>query len=251
MVLDLTLIIPCYNESVHIQRSLLDVMRVLGNTNLDYEVVLIDDRSQDDTLAKLTCFAADHGRIVVKHNERNLGRGGTVSRGIRESQARVVGFLDIDLSTQPVYVPYLTGLILEGIADVATCRRTYKIELRVLHRTFHRIILSHGYRRLSRWLLGHSLKDTETGFKFFDREKILPVLGQVEDQYWFWDTEIMVRSVLAGLRIVEVDSIFVRRPEKPSTVRIFRDVKAYLRNLFRFRKALRQSKRSWRNLHHG
>jgi len=239
MATDLTLIIPCFNESTHIERSLGDVVRVLTTSNLDYEIVLIDDGSRDDTREKLARLATTHGKVIVKLNEHNLGRGGTVMRGIRESQARVAGFLDIDLSTQPVYVPYLTRLILDGATDVATCRRTYKIELSVLHKTFHRIILSQGYRLLSRWMLHHALKDTETGFKFFHREKILPILDQVQDRHWFWDTEVMVRSSFAGLRVMEVDSLFVRRPEKPSTVRIFRDVMGYLRSLVRFRKALK------------
>jgi glycosyltransferase AglD len=240
MAKDLTLIIPCYNESTHIERSLAELALVLSTCNLDYEIVVIDDVSQDDTRAKLERLAALDSRICLRPNERNLGRGGTVMQGIRTSTARVAGFIDIDLSTHPVYVPYLTRLILDDKAEVATCRRTYKVELRVLHRVFHRLLLSHGYRHFSRLMFGHPLKDTETGFKFFDREKILPILDRITDHHWFWDTEVMVYAHRAGYRIIEVDSLFVRRPEKPSTVKILRDVIGYLRSAFRFRKTLRR-----------
>jgi hypothetical protein len=87
-------------------------------------------------------------------------------------------------------------------------------------------------------VLGHSLADTETGCKLFAREKVLPLLDLVEDPHWFWDTEIMVQAWLAGLRIHEEPSIFIRRPEKPSTVKLARDVRSYLRNLGRLRRRL-------------
>lgn len=240
--LDLSLIVPCYNEASHIDQSLPELVKVMSTSNLAYEIVLIDDSSSDDTRERLVRLAVMDARVRVEYNQRNLGRGGTVTRGFRESTATVVGFLDIDLSTQPVYAPYLTRLLLDDEADVATCRRTYKIELRVLHRTWHRILLSHGYRTFCRLMFRHGLKDTETGFKFFRREKLLPVLDRITDQHWFWDTEVMVLSHLFGYRIIEVDSLFVRRPAKPSTVKIIRDVAGYLRNAFRFRRALQEGR---------
>jgi glycosyltransferase involved in cell wall biosynthesis len=240
MAMDLSLIIPCYNEGTHIERSLPEVALVLSTTNLDYEIIVIDDCSRDDTREKLQRLAALDPRICLRPNDHNLGRGGTVTRGIRESSAKVVGFLDIDLSTHPIYAPYLSRMILDDKTDVATCRRTYKIELRVLHRTWFRMVLSHGYRRFSNLMFQHGLKDTETGFKFFNRVKILPILDQICDHHWFWDTEVMVLSQRAGLRVTEVDSLYVRRPEKPSTVKIVRDVLGYLKSAFHFRKRLKQ-----------
>lgn len=244
MAKDLSLIIPCYNESTHIERSLPEVVFVLSTTNLDYEIIVIDDCSTDDTRAKLERLADLDARIALRPNGHNLGRGGTVMRGIRESSAKVVGFLDIDLSTPPVYIPYLARMIMENMTDIATCRRTYKIEMRVLHRTFHRMILSHGYRHFSNLMFNHGFKDTETGFKFFNRAKILPILDQICDHHWFWDTEVMVLSRLSGLKVVEVDSLYVRRPEKPSTVKIVRDVLGYLRSAFRFKKALKKKRQA-------
>lgn len=239
MPLDLTLVIPCYRESSHIERSFPDLMAALHRCRLDWEVVFIDDGSPDDTVAKLTRLTAAEPRTRLVVNEKNLGRGGTVMKGIRASTAKCVGFIDIDLSTPPLYVPHLAALVCEDRVDVATCRRSYKIELQVFHKVWLRYILSYGYRVLGRAVLGHSLADTETGCKFFNREKILPVLDRIEDPRWFWDTEVMIYSWLAGLRIVEDASIFIRRPEKPSTVKVAHDVAEYLRNLAAFRRKVR------------
>lgn len=210
----------------------------MRNATFEFEILFIDDGSSDDTRDKLTSIRGVDNRIRVIFNDYNLGRGSTVAKGFRLSAANVVGFVDIDLSTQAIYIPYLTQLILDDIADVATCNRSYKIQLSVFHKIFVRYALSYGYRYFSRWYLGHGLRDTETGFKFFRREAIIPLLDQVEDTHWFWDTEIMVLAKNSCLRINEVDSIFIRRPQKPSTVKIARDVFCYLHNIFKFKRRM-------------
>ena len=122
--------------------------------------------------------------------------------------------------------------------DVATAKRNYTFRIR----SIDRYLLSKGYSRLVKWVLGFPLQDTETGFKFFNRAKILPVLEKTHDQKWFWDTEIMVRSYLAGLKIIEIPTLFIRRFDKQSTVNPLRDSVEYLVKLFRFKKQIKQEK---------
>ena len=108
-------------------------------------------------------------------------------------------------------------------ADVATVRRIYAFQLRSLDRYF----MSRGYSWLVRRLLGVPLRDTETGYKFFRRERLLPVLDEIQDPGWFWDTEFMVRAERRGLRIDEIPGAYVRRDDKTSTVRGLRDSVRY------------------------
>ena len=162
MALDLTLVIPCYREGSHIERSFVDLTDALRRSALDYEIIFIDDQSPDDTVPKLERLTAAHPRTRLERNPQNLGRGGTVMRGFRMSTAKVVGFIDIDLSTPPLYVAHLAHLILEDRTDVATCHRSYKVELEVLHKVWLRYVLSYGYRYLSRWYLGHPMRDITT-----------------------------------------------------------------------------------------
>jgi hypothetical protein len=87
-----------------------------------------------------------------------VGRGGTVSDGIRVACGRFVGFIDVDLEVHARYIlPCLIAL--EQGYDVATALRIYKLHLRSLHRH----IMSRGYHALLRWRLGLPLEDTETG----------------------------------------------------------------------------------------
>ena len=101
-----------------------------------------------------------------------------------------------------------------------------------------RYLMSRGYSFLVRRLLGVNLQDTETGFKFFRREKLLPILEQIRDPGWFWDTEFMVRALRKGLRIVEIPGAYLRRYDKTSTVRGLRDSAEYFLKLLSFRREL-------------
>jgi hypothetical protein len=125
---------------------------------------------------------------------------------------------------------------IENGADVATLRRIYAFQVRSLDRYF----MSRGYAFLVRRLLGVTIADTETGYKFFRRETVLPLLDEIEDPGWFWDTEFMVRAVRRGLRIREIPGAYVRRWDKTSKVSGLRDSLDYFAKLWRFRSELRR-----------
>jgi hypothetical protein len=103
--------------------------------------------------------------------------------------------------------------------------------------------MSRGYSFLVRHLLGVPFRDTETGYKFFRRETVLPLLDEIEDEGWFWDTEFMARAARRGLTVEEVPGAYIRREDKTSTVRGLRDSARYLAQLLRFRKTLGKGSR--------
>ncbi len=228
--LDLSVVLPCYNERVVIEESTAEIVRVLEGTRLSWEIIFVDDVSKDDTVARAQRLCAADSRLRLIRHERNTGRGRTATDGIRAARGAVVGFLDIDLEVPARYIPSAVEEIRAG-ADVICAWRIYLPELRLLHRE----IMSKGYSRLVRQQLRLPLRDTESGFKFFRRTRILPILDQAHNPGWFWDTEIMARAYFGGLRIVELPTIFVKRYEVPSTVRIIPDTIEYWRQLRRFR----------------
>ena len=234
---DLSLVVACYNEEVELEESVRQVVEILDNTRWTYEIIFVDDCSQDRTREIIEGLLVEYkGKNFRKlFHENNTGRGRAVADGIRIARGDVAGFIDIDLEVHARYIPSMMIAIQDG-ADLATAHRIYKVQLRL----FNRFILSTGYAWLVRQLLGVHLNDTETGYKFFKREKIMPVLDQVEDERWFWDTEIMVRSDLKGYRIVEIPCLFIRRYDRKSTVNVFRDSLDYLVKLWRFRRVVKQ-----------
>jgi glycosyltransferase AglD len=231
----LSLVLACYNEEETLVESFAEIRTILDTLQRPYEVIFVDDVSRDRTRAILQELVARHPDLdlrVVLH-EANQGRGATVGDGFRLARGTYTGYLDVDLETHPRYIPSLLRA-LEAGADVATVRRVYLLQLHSLDR----FALSRGYAWLVQRLLRTRVQDTETGFKFFRRERLLALLDQVRDRHWFWDTEIMVLAERQALRIVEIPGAFVRRHDKTSTLHPLRDTLVYFRQLWRFRKRL-------------
>ncbi|MCR9243648.1 MAG: glycosyltransferase family 2 protein [bacterium] len=233
---DLTVVIACYQEEGHLRDSVRELTAELDATGKRYELLFLEDKSTDRTADVIRELVANQPDWRAIYHEQNVGRGGTVTEGFLLARGDVVGFLDIDLEVHARFLPPVLAAIDDG-ADGATAFRGYKVGLRP--QSIVRHILSQGYRWLFRMLFDVPFKDPETGFKFFKRERIVPVVQQTRDKHWFWDSEIMVLAHKAGLRIVEVPCRFERRADKQSTVRIVSDVWKYLVAIRAFRRRLR------------
>jgi glycosyltransferase involved in cell wall biosynthesis len=229
----LSLVLACYNEEEILAESFLVIRETLDGMGRPYEILFVDDKSRDRTRRILDDIvrANPDVAITVLLHETNRGRGATVTDGFRAARGVIAGYIDVDLEVHPRYIPSLVRAIEKG-ADMAVVRRIYAFQLRHLDRYF----MSRGYSYLVRKLLDVSARDTETGYKFFRRETLLPVIEAIEDPAWFWDTEFMVRAERRGLRIEEVPGAYVRRQDKTSTVRGMRDSVRYFRKLLAFRK---------------
>ncbi len=234
--MDASIIIPCLNEEPHLYGNVEAIMRIMAATRFSYELILIDEVSEDatrETIARLADMARERGvpcRTVF--HERRMGRGATVREGLRLAQGRMAGFLDVDLEIAESYIPHLLSLLDRGEADMAMVRRCYKISLRP--QALLRVVLSRGYAAMVEKTLGIPPLDSETGYKFFLMSSMRPVLEECEHDGWFWDTEITALSMMRGRRVVEIPGLFMKNPVKRSTVRIVRDVRDYLRCLRTF-----------------
>jgi len=236
--LDLSVIIACYNEESVLANNVRKILEILDKSTFKYEIILVDDCSKDKTVEIAKDIVKTNKNMKLICHSANMGRGKAVEDGIKAARGRIAGFLDIDLQVPPHYIIPLAIEIING-ADVATALRIYDIRLHMLHR----FIISKGYHKLFSILLTTGIKDSETGFKFFNRDRILPVLDEIKEKHWFWDTEVMVRSCLKGYVIREIPCLCIREEEQKSTVKIFSDVAYYLKNIMRFRKELDSLKR--------
>ena len=236
----LSLVLACYNEAEHLERSFAEIRDTLEQVPFPFEIVFVDDASRDGTRELLARITAAHPQLQLRtlFHERNRGRGASVTDGFRAARGAVTGYIDVDLEVHSRYIPSLVRAIDAG-ADVATLRRIYAFQLRSLDRYF----MSRGYSFLVRRLLGVDFADTETGYKFFRRATLLPLLDEIQDPGWFWDTECMVRAARRGLRVVEIPGAYIRRQDKTSTVSGVRDSLRYFGQLVRFREKLRREGR--------
>lgn len=231
---DLSLVLPCYNEASLFAESVMRIREVLDASRLSYEIIFVDDASWDETADLIRAYQHRYPFVHAVYHRKNCGRGKTVVDGIHEARGTVVGYIDIDCEVSPTYIPSIVSLILKGKADVVIGRRFYRTSPRAVIRE----VLSRGYQWLSDRFIGTGGLDTETGYKFFKRTKIIPILRKTKHKGWFWDTEIMVYAQRAGLKVLEVPVLFLRRFDKHSSVNILRDTIDYMIQLWVFRKRL-------------
>ncbi len=234
--IEVSLVLPCYNEAEHIEESVPSIIDILDTTRWVYEIIFVEDVSQDNTrelVQSLIKQYPDHNLSAIYH-ESNTGRGQAVQDGFQQAAGEIVGYIDIDLEVQPYYIPACVLKIKKG-ADICTGHRIYRLSLP----RFLRHILSRGYVWLTQQILDLPYQDTETGYKFFTREAALTILKYTQNKGWFWDTESMVYAHRLGYHVIELPCLFTRRISKTSTVKPLRDSIEYWQNLLQFARRLK------------
>ena len=231
--IELSIVIACYNEGQILNSSVRNIIEFMALTQISYELIFVDDFSKDDTPKNIEALCAEFANVPTRtiFHQANTGRGGAVKDGFNCARGRYVGYLDIDLEVGiSEIVP--TVLQLRHGAEVVTGRRVYEIQLWYLHRH----ILSRAYALFSSFMLALPYRDTETGFKFFQKQALDRILNKTLDQGWFWDTEIMFQAHRHSLKVIELPVLFIRRGDKVSAVNIFADSATYLKKLWAFHK---------------
>jgi glycosyltransferase involved in cell wall biosynthesis len=229
---DFSLVLACYNEESHLKNSIDDILKVLDYTNFTYEVIFVDDKSTDRTreiIKQVIAGKKSHPLKAVFH-EKNTGRGGAVTSGIRIAAAEIVGYIDVDLEVSPLYIPFCVRKVMDG-SDIVIGSRVYKVRANGAFR-----YLTHWvYLQLVRSLIKVKfLKDSESGYKFFRKSRIMPVLDRCENTHWFWSTEFVAHAFLQKLSFCQVPCLYLRNRDKKTTVKVLRDSWRYFTSLFRF-----------------
>jgi putative flippase GtrA len=198
----LEVVVPVYNEQGTLERSVRMLHHFLS-TRIDerWLITIADNASTDDTPALADRLATELPGVQVLHLDEK-GRGRALKRAWLGSEADVVAYLDVDLSTDLRALPPLVAPLLSGHSDVAIGTRLAPSS-RVV-RGPKRELISRSYNFLLHRALGVTFSDAQCGFKAMRRDVAQSVLPYVEDTGWFFDTELLVIAERAGLRIHEV-----------------------------------------------
>lgn len=228
--IDLSIILACYNEGPTFEKSVLEIVRVLKKIRKNWEIIFVEDKSDDDTRRTVERLSRKIKNSKAIYHKKNGGRGRSVSDGMLAARGKICGYLDVDLEVSADYIPIFVSEIERG-STMVVGKRFYEAGLKSLSR----FLASKIYSYLVRKLLKIPISDTEAGYKFFKKTEILPVLKKVRDHGWFWDTEICARAYFADLTISEVPVLFIKRGDKKSTVKLFSDSWDYLVKIMKFR----------------
>ncbi len=219
---EVSVVLPAYNEADTIERtvrttlSTLDAFLPAGS----YEVVVAEDGCEDATPEIASRLAAEDDRVRHFHSDERLGRGGALNAAFRAANGDTLAYFDTDLATDMRHLEELIESVRSGDADVATGSRWIPGEQ--ADRPVKRGIPSRGFNLAVRTLLGSELRDHQCGFKAFSREAFESLVDDVEDEHWFWDTEMLVRAQRHGFTVAEFPVDWT--PRGDSKVDLVRDV---------------------------
>ena len=199
----LDVVLPVLDEAATLRASVTALHRALeGMPELAPWRITVADNGSTDGTEELALALADEMPAVRVLRLGERGRGRALRTAWLASDAEVVAYMDIDLSTDLRALPPLIAPLLSGHSDVAIGSRLAH-GARVVRGT-RREILSRGYNLLLHAGLGASFSDAQCGFKAMTSRAAQLLLPLVEDDAWFFDTEMLVLAERCGLRIAEV-----------------------------------------------
>src|SRR3954464_10961045 len=210
-VLDVEIVVPVHNEHAILEQTVRRLHRFLSDGfPFSWRIVIADNASTDGTSDVARLLAASVPGVVALRLEEK-GRGRALRAAWSASDARVVCYMDVDLSTDLRALLPLVAPLLSGHSDVAIGTRLAN-GARVV-RGPKREIISRSYNRLLHTTLRARFSDAQCGFKAVRRDALDGLLADVRDNAWFFDTELLVLAQRRGLRIHEVPVDWVDDPD--------------------------------------
>ena len=202
----------------------------------DWYITVVDNGSTDQTWSIADAFAATESRLRTIQLDRP-GRGGALKAAWSTSTADVVAYMDVDLSTGLESLLPLVQPIIDGAADVSIGSRLAPGA--VIDRSLNREVISRIYNVITRAALGYHIRDAQCGFKAVRSDLARDLIPRIEDNGWFFDTELLFLAWQRGLLINEVPVRWVE--DDDSRVRIVNTALDDLRGIWRIRRNRKHS----------
>ncbi len=192
--LSISVFFPCYNEQDNVERTTQRAVEVLEGLKADYEIILVNDGSADQTGARADAIAAGNSRVRVVHHPHNMGYGAALQSGIRAAKKELVFFTDGDGQFDIGEIKLLLPLIEQN--DIVCGYRLDRKD------PFMRKLNGWMWTRLVNLLFGMNIRDIDCAFKLF-RAEIFEGMT-MSSAGALISAEILARATRRGFRIAEV-----------------------------------------------
>lgn len=226
------IVIPVLNEEEQLADSVAKVHAEMAASRPgSFSLVIADNGSTDATPQIAAELSSRFPEVrVLRLTER--GRGGALRLAWQRSDADVLAYMDVDLSTDLAHLPELLGSVASGEYDLVIGSRL--LPESQVKRSLKREILSRGYSGLLRTVLGLHIRDAQCGFKAISRSAADSLLPLVENNHWFFDTELLALAQWLGWRIRELPVRWVE--DTGSRVQLLHTIGEDLGGLWRLRR---------------
>lgn len=221
----LSVIVPAYNEAKKLPETIKEAADTLESHHLEYEVIIIDDGSKDDTLEKALSIAEQYPTVRVFGYKENRGKGYALMYGFQFVRGDPVLFLDADLELPPSQIPRFLQYMSADSVDILIGSKRHPLSK--VDVTFSRRFLSKGYNLMVKLLFNLDVTDVLVGLKLFRRKVLEQVLPKLSVQRYAFDVELLANAHRMGYSIaeapVELSYKFNSRIVIKGTWRIFLD----------------------------
>ena len=237
-------VVPVYNEQHSLPKSIPLLRDFLASAAFPHQwrIVIADNASIDQTPAVGRELAENSGGSVEYLRIERKGRGFALKQTWLASTMDIVSYMDVDLSTGLEAFPQLIGAIADGGYEVAVGSRLSAQSK--ITRSLKRRLLTRGYNTLIKALFLTRFSDAQCGFKAVSREAAQRIVPLIEDNNWFFDTELLILAEKMGYRVKDVPVEWVE--DTDTRVKIGGTVMEDLRGLLRLRTG-----RPWRRANGG
>lgn len=201
----ISLVVPIYNEAGNIERTIRVACEVLDKIGSDYELILVDDASTDETPKILDRLAQGNSRIHVEHHPRNRKLGGSLKTGFAKATKDIIVYSDADLPFDFHEIQRAIHVIETVGADIVAAYRHDRTSDR-----WYRIVYTLTYNWLIRLIYGIRIRDVNFAFKAIKREVLTQIPLRSEGS--FVNAELLIRAERMGFYICQIGvDYFVRR----------------------------------------
>lgn len=197
----ISIIMPAYNEGVHIYQNLKETHSVLKKAKVRFEIVLVNDGSSDNTYSESRRAAADFPNIISINIASNGGKGNALKEGFHYTTGDFIVFLDADLDLHPEQLHYILRIMRDEQAEVVTGSKHHPDTK--LNYPASRKILSKIYALILKILFNLPLRDTQTGLKVFKRDVLERVFPVVLCKRYAFDVELLANAHRLGYKVIE------------------------------------------------
>ncbi|MBU1036413.1 glycosyltransferase [Patescibacteria group bacterium] len=208
--MDLSVVLPIYNEEDVIQATILEVNSFLKEKNFNFEIIVVDDGSTDDSFKNVKNLKIPN--LVLLQNVKNLGKGKTIKKGMLAAQGELMLFMDADNSTSINNLPVFIQQIKENDTDIVIASRELPDSVINIHQPKFKENYGKLGNLLVRLLLLKEFKDTQCGFKLFKRH-CLELFRKQRLAGWGFDFEILFLAKKYKYQVKELSVIWTDNPK--------------------------------------
>lgn len=224
--------IPVLNEEKELAKNVKILAGFLSkNLKYDWEIEIADNGSIDRTQEIGKQLMANNRNYIKYLRLEERGRGRALKKSWLKSDADIVSYMDVDLSTNIKAFPPLLETIIANGADIAIGSRLLKNSQTT--RQIKREILSRGYNLLIKAMFWNNFSDAQCGFKAITKKAAMNILPKIENNEWFFDSELLLLAERNNFKIAEVPVEWVE--DLDSRVKILKTIIEDVRGLIRIK----------------